>query len=149
MLDPLSALAVAAACVQFLDFAWKVVTQSDPIFNRSSSNAKKDELAQVVDHLRKLSAKLTESETANSQENGDISGISETCRHIEDELTNIVKPYLGKSKLELTEHAKSTRWLTVRQLIGSKSGDKKLLELERKLELLRQNLTLEILVELR
>jgi hypothetical protein len=148
MLDPLSGLALAAAVAQFIDFTWKVVTRSEPIFSKTSSSAKKDELVQVADQLRQLSKRM-QADDVISHESG-VFRTSETCRKIEEELTGLLTPITRKIKMDFTGKVISRKWATVRQVIGSKpGGDKKIVELERKLDILRQELILAILVELR
>lgn len=150
MLDPFSALAVAAGCVQFLDFAWKAVTVKSGIFNKSNSTAKKDELASVAERLHTLSVGLGQSRKPAGEQEG-VYKIRDACRAIEEEL-NLVLNRLkdtGEAKSDRTGRGGSRKWTSTRQALQSEWKDEQLIQLEKRLKELREDLILNILVELR
>ncbi|KAF2472313.1 uncharacterized protein BDR25DRAFT_366286 [Lindgomyces ingoldianus] len=149
-MEPFSALAVAAACIQFIDFTAKVVTRGVATFNKSNSTSKKDELALVADHLRKLNESLGRPGKDNDIQDG-IFNVREACNKIESDLTSLLDQLKSNYKVNLnpTAHGTSRRWASVRHALLSHWGDDETKNLERKLDTLRQELILNILVELR
>lgn len=149
MLDPLSALAVVAACVQFLDFAWKVVTRTEGIFNKTNSVAKKDELTSVSERLQELRERLARL-TAVASEHEHLFRIRDECQDIESNLSEVLEELKDgrRESWDFTGHGKSRRWPSARQALQHRWGKDHLARFERRLEDIRHNLIFGILVEL-
>ncbi|KAF2269040.1 hypothetical protein CC78DRAFT_606966 [Lojkania enalia] len=145
MMEPLSILAVAAAVVQFLDFTWKIVTHG----NAPNSTSRKDDLAQAANKLRRLSKALGQSKELRNGDN-DIYRIREACQTIQAELTAVLDRIKDtrKERLDVTAHSTSRRWTSVRQGLENILGGRKLAEIEKRLESLRQDLLMVVLLEL-
>jgi hypothetical protein len=146
MLDPISAVGVAAATVQFLDFARKVFLVGQEAYSSlHGTTADMIHLVEVHSHLEELSRGLSQSMSANastSTSDDKVVGIAKSCqRDCELLLATLAKVQLKsgpKSVYKSLEHALLVVWKR-----------KTIITIEARLDRYRRELTLAIVANLR
>ncbi|PQE22020.1 Vegetative incompatibility HET-E-1 protein [Rutstroemia sp. NJR-2017a BBW] len=91
MLDPLSAIGLASAIVQFVDFGSKLVSQGRELYENGSL-AQNDEIQLITESLKGMAADLTKSRMkyAHADDN-EIQELARTCQSVADELLTVLK----------------------------------------------------------
>jgi hypothetical protein len=91
MLDPLSAIGLASAIVQFVDFGSKLVSQSREL-HANGSLAQNDEIQLITESLKDMAADLTKSRMKHAHaDDEEIQELARTCQSLADELLTVLK----------------------------------------------------------
>ena len=149
MLDPLTALSVAGNIVQFIDFSTKLIAKGHELYNSvdgaTVGNAELEVIARDLQDLNgrlqsprpseKVKAVLPDSDLA-------LQTLSEKCSGVAAELTDA----LNKLKVQGTANR---RWKSVRQALKGLMRKEELEAMVKRLQLLRDELNLHILVSMR
>lgn len=98
-IDPFTSLALAGNILQFIDFTWKLLSESRTIYH-SDTGSSDDHvvLERIVKNLHPLVANLTISNTASDQ----LKDIATTCQNVSAQLLEALM------KLEM--HGQKSRW---------------------------------------
>jgi cob(I)alamin adenosyltransferase len=90
MLDPLSAVGLASAIVQFIDFSLKLVTEGRELYEKGSLT-RNDELEFIAEDLKRLAAGLAKSQLKNPyMDEKQIQKLASTCKNLADELLELL-----------------------------------------------------------
>lgn len=148
-MDPLSALSVGAAAVQFADFAARLVTLSSEIYTSTSGDLLEiKERRSITENLQSLTARVKTSATRNlaqhldAKSENEIKTLCEECDEIAQELLACL------DKLRRTE-GKTTRWRSFRQALSTIWSHEDIERLERRLGNYKQQIAMHILFSLR
>lgn len=154
-MDPLSALAVVAATVQFIDFSAKLISQSFKIYkgddgnllDASSAVDQQNDSATVAEHLIQLNQDIRASrDTALLNQEADPD--QEQLRHLCDECDGIARQVL--SALEaLKRGGKPTAWRSFRLALHTIWSKEDVKKLEARLEIYRRQIAFHMLVAMR
>jgi hypothetical protein len=144
MLDPLSALSVAASVIQFLDFGCKIVgTSLDIHKSKGGATEHNLETAAIAADLQSLSNKLKDASDINSD------GWSESEKKMQDmairchETAKLLCSTLRK--LQKNEKSRFKSWDTLRVAIKSVHKRGEIEALQRRLDSMRSQLTIHLL----
>ena len=146
MLDPMAALGLVGNIVQFVDFSIKLVGKAHEI-HKSVDGALAENLdtETVARTLRKLQSKLKIDEkhnmTYDSETEGLLEGLCESCDGTAKELLDILEGFKAQGKM--------TPWKSMRHAIKNVKGKAAVLEISARLWGFRKLLDTTILVELR
>ncbi|PSN71817.1 hypothetical protein BS50DRAFT_569427 [Corynespora cassiicola Philippines] len=145
MLDPISAVGVAAASVQFLDFASRLLATSREVYD--STHGATDELLrldEVYSHLKKISVQLSQSvvqSPSGPQEEQDVCRLAESCQHECDILIAVIE------KLVRKKNSKNA-FKSFRQALKIMWSQKAINSLEARLEKYQRELNLALVYNL-
>jgi len=146
MLDPLTALSVAASIVQFVDFAAELLTKGKEI-HRSGGLSDNNEIEAASSRLHTLSSKLGESLRLNpgplSEQDQSLEYISQGCVKISVELDALLQ------NLKVPAWQRHRRWGSLRQAFKSLWSKKEVQKCEEELAKLRDELEIHVLFDLR
>jgi hypothetical protein len=91
MLDPLSAIGLASAIVQFVDFSSKLVLEGYELYEKGSI-ARNDEIQLIAEDLKGLTAGLAKSQTQHAHaDEKEMQKLACTCQSLADELLTVLK----------------------------------------------------------
>ena len=143
MLDPLSALSLASAIVQFLDFGVKLVAETSQIYRSTTGTLNENaELEDATEKIDRLNSKILEQNDVGAAEavSEDESILHELARKskvIANELLTLLQDLKVKSA------GKSRKWESFRKAVAAQSpGNKgKLQVLEKKLRELQDDIS--------
>jgi hypothetical protein len=147
-MDPLTALSVAGCIVQFVDFAWKVVSKGNKIYrSNDGSTAENSDLEVVTTDLILLQAKIKR--TAPARDDADESTTQDTGL---EKLVTASKE-LAETLLRRLNMAKAQgryrRWKSLRQALKSVCTKDEIDTMAKRLGAFREELQTHILVSLR
>ncbi|CAJ0544007.1 Ff.00g040360.m01.CDS01 [Fusarium sp. VM40] len=147
-MDPVSALGVAAAVVQFVDFAYGLISTSNKIFHSiKGASLENLELKEVYGMLYRLGAELEirprpegtastlGSALPSSKQVSDLRQLSEACKLDCDELLGILR------KLTV-EKGKNRLWRSVKAALQNAASRRKIAEIEARLERAQRTMSL-------
>jgi hypothetical protein len=149
MLDPMSALSVAASAVQFVDFSIKMVSKGKKIY-KSTSGALEENLQpsrsaeMLVRHKEgvwnSLRVGAIRPPLAISDSQADLLELCENCLEMGGKLADRLR------SLEVKEGEKHRRWKSIRQALKSEWGKKEVNEMRDSLTGYKSDLMLYILI---
>lgn len=147
-MDPLTALSVAGCIVQFVDFAWKVVSKGNKIYrSNDGSTAENSDLEVVTTDLILLQAKIKR--TAPARDDADES----TTQDAGLEKLVTASKELAETLLRRLNMAKAQgryrRWKSLRQALKSVCTKDEIDTMAKRLSAFREELQTHILVSLR
>jgi len=147
VLNPMSALALAANVVQFIDFSSKVVSKGCRIYLSVDGTLPKNlELEVVTNDLSRLAKGLK----THGLDNVSISGEENLLQTISDECSTIADELLTRlEKLKVKSDTKQRGWKSLRQALKSIWSKEDLDELSGRLSLFRDQLQFHILVSMK
>lgn len=111
MLDPLSAIGLASAIVQFVDFSGRLISETREIYGAGKGLLKQNqELEEITQDLKKFCQDLTpdqpEQAPAPSDDEVVLQEISKTCKDIAVELLLVLDKLKAKGRYEKFESFK-------------------------------------------
>jgi len=150
MLDPLSALSVAGAIVQFVQFSSKLISKGHELYKSTDgASLGHAELETIAKDLQELNGRLSspagskEGRQTNWKDSGDsLTRLSEQCSVVASELIAT----LGKLKVE---GPASRRWKSLRQALKCLLQKSEVEALAARLQYLRDEIDFHILVSMR
>lgn len=147
-MDPVSALGIAAAVVQFVEFAYSLISTSNEIFHATKGVRLENlELEEVYGMLYRLGAELEirprpEGTTStlgsalpSSKQVSDLRQLSEACKSDCDELLKILR------KLTV-EEGRNRLWRSVKAALQNAASRRKIAEIEARLERTQRTMSL-------
>ena len=138
MLDPLTAIGLASAIVQFVDFSTKIFHGAQEVYESASGATEENRsLEVVVSDMKRLSSKLKA--TGRAQQSDDekaLCSLAEECHGLSTDLFEL----LQKAK---PKDSKSRRQAALAALKNKRYESKKL-DIEKRLESCRSQLGLQI-----
>ena len=149
MLDPMSALSVAASAVQFVDFSIKMVSKGRELYDSPSGSLEenlrlKRTTKALVDrrgNVRKaLNVDSLRPPLAISDTEADLLELCENCLKVGQKLVDRL------ASLEVKEGEKHRRWKSIRQALKSEWGKKEVNEMRDGLAGCKSELMLYILI---
>jgi len=149
VLDPISALSLAAAVVQFVDFSSKLVSKGYHLYHSVGGALPQNlELEAVASELSQLATRLRYHDrsgdlTKLSKEEKSLDAMSEQCTNIADELLSRLE------KLKVEKGAKHRAWKSFRQALKSVWNKDELDELSERLLGYRDQLQFQILLSMK
>jgi hypothetical protein len=145
-MDPLTAVGLAAAIVQFLQFGGSLVMKSQQIYDHGSP-VDCIECENAALRLFQLTTKVKDSVKDRGGSQGEerpaLEVISDNCLQLSQELISLLE------SLHLDKNDKSRRWKSFRQALKSVSSKGKIDDISNRLFKSRNELHSEILVSLR
>tara|TARA_R110002003_G_scaffold502_9_gene20108 strand:- start:436 stop:912 length:477 start_codon:yes stop_codon:yes gene_type:complete len=148
MLDPLTALGIAANVVQFIDFTIRIIAKSNDIYQSASGSLiEHDDMNKVTLDLSALSTKLRDSVAVTAPNAGltldeqALHDLSKGCLETSQELT--------KALQRLQNNGKTSRFRSFRQALKTVWSKDDIKELERRVGMYKEELTFRIVVGLR
>jgi hypothetical protein len=147
VLDPMTALSLAANVVQFVDFASKIVSKGRRIYlSENGALPKNLELEVVTNDLLRLAQSLRNdglsTGTLNNEEKS-LQTMSDECSKIAEELLRRLE------KLKVKSDAKQRGWKSLRQALKSVWNKEELDELSERLLQFRDQLQFHTLVSMK
>jgi hypothetical protein len=146
VLDPMSALSLAANIVQFVDFTSKIVSKGRRIYlSKCGALPKNLELEVVTNDLSRLAESLRNdgiSTGTMSEEETSLQTMCDECSKIAEELLRRLE------KLEVKSDAKQRGWKSLRQALKSVWNKEELDELSERLMHFRDQLQFRTLVSM-
>ncbi|OBT62583.1 hypothetical protein VE03_07372 [Pseudogymnoascus sp. 23342-1-I1] len=145
MLDPLSALSLAAAIVQFVDYSTKIVLGAAEIHASASGSLTKNvELSSITMDLRDISGKLViddqnQSNTYSKDERA-LSSLAMQCRNVANTLLVALE--------DLSMKGPHKKWKSVRQALLSVWREKEIRDIQNRLDSFRGQLTTRLVATL-
>lgn len=147
MLDPLSALSVAASAVQFIDFSTKIISKGQRLYHSTSGALpENDETETVTKRLKDLAQGLQaplQSDIAASDEGNALKDITQECLDTAHELIQELE------KLKVPNGSKHRRWKSIRQALKSAWSREKLEKVKTRLRELKEDLRTHVLIHMR
>ena len=137
-MDPLSALGVAAAVVQFLDFSSGLISGTYKIYKAEDGDAPTNQT------LRKVATDLKDISDQLNQKGDSQSGPEQLCREcldVADELTSVLD--------RLMKQEKQSIWSSFRLALRAVWSQDKLESLQKRLDNLRQQMSMHFLLSMR
>lgn len=148
MFDPVSAVGITAATVQFIDFTAKLMAVGHEVSVKGSSE-NLVQLDEVYSHLQKTSIALAQAKTSTvggwgkaSQDGPDISRLATSCRQECDHFLSTLEKLMDKS-------GSKRGYQTFRQALKIVWSEKTIQALESRLERYQRELTLALVAHLR
>jgi hypothetical protein len=147
VLDPISALSVAAAVVQFVDFSRELVCKSKELFGSARGATEENLGIQTVTlRLQQLADRITKSAKKSSSACAAVQD-SPRLRQICAECDDISKRLLEKLyELKVPEDTTWRRWKSFRQALKSVWSKTEIDNMSKKLAALRSELDTEVLI---
>lgn len=151
-MDPLTALGLASNIVQLVDCASKALSKCVKIYKgQLVEHTEAQKVAQILQHLTQDVEKTFASSKLDPQHRRDqeLISICQQTGSVAHELVTLLEKMRDKlkDKESLAEHLKI--WKSVRQLFQGIWEDENIWNLEKRLDRLRQSLSINILVSLR
>jgi predicted nuclease with TOPRIM domain len=144
MLEPLTAIGLAGTLIQFVDFSSKIVSKASAIYASADGALPENQDAETVaQSLQVLDAKIRAG-LATSSGTKSEEALKELCGECDSVAQELLKA-LEKLKI----YDRKTKWKSMRQALKSVSSKGKIDDISKRLENLRDQLSLSFLVELR
>ena len=152
MLDPLTALAVAGNIVQFVDLGYKILSNSFEIYKSGTTEGNR-QLETVTDDLIALSQRMTDAAstqlTITTVSTNDISAEDANSIKLVVGQTSVVSKELLDTLKKIHVTGKHNKVRSLRQALRNVLSEDKINEIGRRLENLRSELNLRVLVSLK
>lgn len=152
-MDPLSALSVAAAVIQFIDYSTRIVSKGKELYKSADGAlAENIELETASVRLQNLSRTLKDSLRANQQapkegvaskSDGALETICEACVTVSKELVDKLE------NLKVPEGHSHKKWKSFRQALKTVWTKEKIEEVAQRLAKLRADLDTNVLLSIR
>lgn len=138
MLDPLSALSLAAAIVQFVDFGTKIVLSAAEIHASATGSLTKNvELFSITIDLSEISGKLVLGDRTQrdkySKDEQALASLAMQCREVANTLLTTLE--------DLSLKGPHKRWKSVRQALLSVWRESEISDIRKRLDTFRDQLT--------
>lgn len=146
MLDPLSALSLAAAIVQFVDYTTKIVLGAAEIHASATGSLTKNvELSSITIDLSDISGKLViddrnQSNTYSKDERA-LSSLATQCRDVANKLLTTLE--------DLSVRGPHKKWKSVRQALLSVWRESEIRDIRKRLDTFRNQLTTRLVATLK
>lgn len=146
VLDPFIALAAAGNITQFVEYALQIVCKGRKI-RADGALVEHEDIAFVSEYLSKLSTKLEESILAASgsqpldDEEKHLIDLCRRCSGVAGEMLQVMRKLMGDRKVGMLK--------SLRQAFKAVWSQEKVEELTKRLQLLRNELNIQVLVALR
>lgn len=146
-MEPLSALSIATAVVQFLDFAGTLVSGTWEISRSSFGDTEKNsDLRYITESLQKHNEELrnclNQSNVAPfSSQDRDIEQLCRQCNEVADRLVTILN--------RVRSHSKDSKWTSFRAALRTMWSQEEVDTLQKTLDSYRQQISMLILVSMR
>ena len=139
-MDPVIATGLAASIVTFVQFTWNICAQSRAIY-RSANGLPKDKASidAVAVDLGRLSRGISIDSTESTSQ--DLKELATACTTIADELCSA----LG----DLKRNGRRTRWSSLQTALKDVWGARKIEDLQRRLNNVREQLHIRLTAEIR
>lgn len=141
-MDTLSALSVAAAVVQFVDFAGTILSSTRTIHQASSREAESvSDLKTITDTLQRLNGDIEQSVSASpSAHDRDLLDLCHDCNRTANSLVAALA--------QLNSQGNSSLWNSFKIALRTVWSQDQLNELQKRLDSFRQQISMHILVAL-
>lgn len=146
MIDPLSALSVATAILQFVEFGYKIVSHGRSLYKLTEgATAENKSLEEVNIDLASYTDKLDKSLDANgvslSDKDKDLEKLRKECHKLALELQTTLE------KLKVKDHDTGVRrgWNSLRKAIKGVQSESKISDMAARLDTYRQEIGLRLL----
>ncbi|KAH6684057.1 hypothetical protein B0J14DRAFT_555059 [Halenospora varia] len=144
-MDPLSALSIAAAVVQFVDFGIKVVSKGNQIYRSGDGSLDENhDLEIVTNDLLVLQTKLDQTGQRTDLD-GRPTEDEVILRRLSTTANELAKKLLTRLNM-VKAQGRFRRWKSFRQAIKSVSSQKEIDSLARRLGLVKEELQMQILI---
>lgn len=149
-MDPLTVFGAVANAVQFVDFAWKVISGTHEIYQSATGTTKEQQaLRHLTQSLQRINDSLVFSAQNQTRKNGpndaesDLSGLLTECSSVAvDILTKL-------NGLKLDPQGSNRKWASLLQYVRSRWAKPELEALESRLNAFRQQISMHLLVSIR
>jgi hypothetical protein len=146
VLDPISAVSLTSAIVQFVDFSAKLISKSHEIYTSSSGVSQENvNLQAIADRLGTLAIHFNDDLSTGGgikPASQCLSSLALSCKDVADELLQAIE--------SLKVHSGPNRkWRTFRKALKSMWEKGRIEDLERRLNDLRSQLTIELVAHIR
>lgn len=147
-MDPLSALSIAAAVVQFLDFGLRVISKGNQIYRSGDGSTDENrDLEVVTNDLLVLQTRLDQTGQRADQDRRPTED-EVILRRLSTTANELAKELLTRLNM-VKAQGRFRRWKSFRQAIKSVSSQKEINSLARRLSIIKEELQIQILVTLR
>lgn len=146
-MEPFSALSVATAAIQFIDFTGKIVSGTWKIYKLDPGHSQEySDIRTITNSLTGLTADLRSSignpdKTLCSDQDKQIEDLGERCFELGEELISVLDRLESQSRHRL--------WASFKQALATVWNQKQIDSLHKTLESLRRQISIHILVALR
>ena len=157
-MDPVTALGLAAAVVQFVDFGSQVLTKTSDIYRSGGlGHPDDDDLETVSKDMARLTERLNASlETSSSAKGAKLSAeeqefqqLCQECNQIAYQLSGVLASLNPPQAKRWQKSSKPRKWESFYQALKSVLAEEEIDHLRKRLDGFRQQLIIHILVLLR
>lgn len=154
-LDPVSALSVAAAAIQFVQFSSHIVSKGRHIYNSSNGTIEDNDVTETVTlRLKELTQQLGKPRKSpinlNTPESDDMKKHQKQIKQICEECTNLSKTLLSRLQtLRVPAASEHRKWKSFRHALKSVWSKGEIDQMARRLRHLREELDSHIMFILR
>lgn len=148
MLDPFSALSLAATIVQFVDFSSKIVSGAAELYRSAEGSLTNNvELSTIVTDLSAISSGLEvhdrelSHEYEYSKDERALANLAVQCKDLADKLMDVLD--------DLSVKGSHKKWKSVRQALRSVWKENEIRDIQKRLDSFRSQLTLRLVATLR
>jgi len=108
-MDPVSALGVAAAAVQFVDVAWGLIKETQAVWNASTKSQDEiEELKGIALDLMRINDELVSSSSDLALDD-DVQGLCKQCSEVAQQLIDALNKLIRKSNRKWESFMKALR----------------------------------------
>lgn len=143
-MDPLTALGLAANIFQFIDFSSQLLSGTLEIY-QSATGASSEiiEIEHISEHLSSFNEELSSQPTASrSSRDVAVEKFAGRCKDISDELLKVI------AELKVVD-GPNRKWRSFRKALKTLWKKEKIQSLQNRLDMMRQQLTLELSASVR
>lgn len=146
MLDPFSALSLAATIVQFVDFSSKLISDTAELYRSSKGSlARNIELSTIVTDLGAISSGLEvrgrSIAHACSNDERAIASLATQCKNLSSKLLDVLE--------DLSVKGSHKKWKSVSQALRSVWKESEIREIQKRLDSFRSQLTIRLVATLK
>jgi hypothetical protein len=139
-MDPVSALGVGSAAIQFLDYVSELLTKSVEVYKSSgSSTGDYQDLDTVTKDLSQFNQRVIKSAQTGGAEHSEIGNLCQPCNEVANELLRA---------LENVRKRDSTRWESFRIALRTVRTENEIASLQKRVDGYRQQISLQILIHI-
>ena len=138
MIDPITAFAVAANIVQFIEVGYKATNILHQLWAESKTEENL-EIETAIDNLHDICTKLTsppQPSTSPSEDDKKLRTIAQSCQKLSKELESVLRKLVVNSKA----HDLRRRFEVMQKMLKSMLEAKKISDLQRRLGMMREQL---------
>ena len=144
VMDPFSAISLASAIVQFVDFSGKLISKSYQLYHSTNGALQEnEELEKIISDVRSLNrgvisnVKSKDDKTSVSKDERSLEILAAECQKIADELLRV----FGDLKVPQPHH----KWSSINKAVATAWNKSKIEELTGRLKRLREQIDSRIL----